>query len=139
MWILSAIPIIGRAIDALAAYANKKVDADLEKYKVNGQVNVKAMEADVSVIQARAELARARAGDPADRLGRILLMWPIGGYVTASVYHLVFHNKLPAWIMLEPKPLDANLTYLFMAVIGYLLVTSWKGSSSFAARSGGAK
>lgn len=128
MSLLAWLNPISKAIDVIGAYANKRQDVDLEKYKVNGQINVKAMETDRDIIQARIELAKARAGDPADRLGRILLMWPIGGYVTANVYNLVFVTKLPDWIMLHPKPLDTNMTYLFCAVIGYLLVTSWKGN-----------
>jgi hypothetical protein len=128
MWLLSFLNPIGKAIDVFGAYVNKRQDVDLEKYKVNGTISVKAMETDRDIIQARAELAKARANDAADSLGRILLTWSIGGYVAANVYGLVFHDKLPKWILLNPQPLDANMTYLFMAVIGYLLVTSWRGA-----------
>jgi hypothetical protein len=128
MWLLSFLNPISKVIDVVGAYVNKRQDVDLEKYKVNGQVNVKAMETDRDIIQARAALAEARAKDAADGLGRILLTWSIGVYSAAYLYGLVFHNKLPKWILLDPKPLDTNMTYLFMAVIAYLLVTSWKGN-----------
>lgn len=128
MSLLAWLNPISKLIDVVGAYANKRQDVDLEKYKVNGTISVKAMETDRDIIQARAALATARTNDAADSLGRILLTWSIGGYVAANVYGLVFHDKLPKWILLNPQPLDANMTYLFMAVIGYLLVTSWKGS-----------
>lgn len=128
MWFLSFLNPIGKLIDVVGAYANKRQDVDLEKYKVNGSISVKAMETDRDIIQARATLAAARSNNAADTLGRMLLMWPMGFWVTANVYSLTLSGKLPDWIMLYPKPLDTNMTYLFCAVIGYLLVTSWKGN-----------
>lgn len=127
MSLLAWLNPISKLIDVVGAYANKRQDVDLEKYKVNGTVSVKAMETDRDIIQARALLAQARANNAADTLGRMLLMWPIGFWVTINVYNLTLSTKLPSWIMLDPKPLDTNMTYLFMAVIGYLLVTAWKG------------
>lgn len=127
MWFLNLINPFNKVVDVIGAYVAKRQDVDLEKYKVNGQVNIKAMEADLAIIQARADLAKARANDPADRLARILMMWGLGVYVSVYTYWLTFANKLPEWILIEPKELTGDIKYLFMAVIAYLFVSAWKG------------
>ena len=60
MSLLSWLNPIGKAIDAIGAFANKKVDADLEKYKVDGIVDQGLIRADAERIQAVKELNLAR-------------------------------------------------------------------------------
>lgn len=128
LWFLRAIPVVGKAIDAFAAYYNKKQDVDLEKYKVKGQLDTEAIKADVAIIQARAELAAAHKDDPAAKWGRRLLIYPTGVWYLAIVWRSLVqeHPTLSeySWVI---KALPANLDYIPYAVVAYLLVTAWRG------------
>jgi hypothetical protein len=70
MW----LSLVSKILDIpamVSAYFNRKQDIDLEKYKVNGQF-------DITLIQARAAVATARATDVVDRWGRRLIIYPTG-------------------------------------------------------------
>lgn len=129
MWFLSALPIVGKAIDALAAWANKKQDVGLEKYKVDGQVNVEAMKTDVAIVQARTDLAKATSTDWIRRIGAAGLIFPTCAWYALIVWRSIVqeHETLSeySWVI---KALPANLDYIPYAVVAYLLVTAWRGN-----------
>jgi hypothetical protein len=50
MGLLSWLNPISKVIDVVGAYVNKRQDVDLEKYRVNGSISVKAMETDRDII-----------------------------------------------------------------------------------------
>lgn len=116
MWLLNLIPnILGLGKD-LFAYLNKKQDVDLEKYKVDGQL-------DITTVQARGMVAAARAADTVDRWGRRLIIYPTGIWYALIVYDSVFRKLLPdafTWRILDLPP---GLQYIPYAVVGYLLIT----------------
>lgn len=59
---LSAIisGIISPVTNLLGAYLNKKQDVDLEKFKVDGTVDVSLIQAQVAIFQAQAQLAQSK-------------------------------------------------------------------------------
>ena len=116
-FLIQGIPIIGKAFDAFTNYTNKKMDTEVEKLKVNGQV-------DLGVIQARAQLAAVMKDDPATKVGRWFFILPTGLFYTATIWDSstwtksLFHFgtlELPQWMM-----------YMPYAVVAYLFVTAWK-------------
>lgn len=121
---LSAIPIIGKVIDALAAYAAKKQDVALEKYKVDGTVNVQAMQEDTRIIQARVDLAKVMKDDSTTKWGHRLFIYPVGVWFTLIVAYCIFHPYF-GWF-LPVLALPNNLLYIPYAVIAYLFATAWK-------------
>lgn len=127
MWFLSAIPVVGKAIDAITAYFNKKQDVDLEKYRVKGNIDIKAVEADVAIIQARAKLAEAIKDDPATKVARFWVMLPASVYFGVTFYYLTFKNLLPPAFIWQPIELPPSLNYVVYGIIGYLFVTAWRG------------
>lgn len=116
MGILDILNIVPSIIDLGKTWINKKADVELEKYKVNGVF-------DVTLIQARAAVAAARAADTVDRWGRRLIVYPTGVWYTLIVADSCFRNALPAdwtWRILALPP---DLAYIPYAVVGYLLLS----------------
>lgn len=56
LWLLKFVPVIGPFIDKAFEYFNHKQDVDLEKYKVDGVLDVTLVNAEVAIIQARASV-----------------------------------------------------------------------------------
>lgn len=125
MGFLAWLNPIKAALDLIGSIINKAQDVSLEKYKVNGTVNVEAMRTDLSIIQARAEVAKATYDDPVNRWGRRLFIYPVGLWFTLIILDSCFRNLLPdyTWRILALPP---NLDYIPYAVIAYLFVTAWK-------------
>lgn len=126
MWFLSAIPVVGKIADAVASYFNKKQEVDLEKYKVKGNIDIEAMKQDTAIIQARVDLAKVMKGDPATNLGRLLILAPVGIYMSVQFYYLAFWNLLPDYLVWEPLDIPDKLQYIPYAAIAYLFATSFK-------------
>lgn len=127
MWFLSAIPVLGKVADAVASYFNKKQEVDLEKYKVKGTVDIKAIDADIAIIQARAKLAEVLKDDPGTKVARLWVLVPASVYFGVTFYYLTFKNLLPPVLVWQPIPLPTSLDYLVYAIIGYLFITAWRG------------
>ncbi len=126
-WLLSLLPGIGDVAKGVTDYLNKKQDTALEKYKVDGVVNTEAMRQDTEVIKARADLAKATAGDPVNRWGRRLFVYPTGVWYTVILYDSTFRALLPDWATWRPLAIPSNLDYIPYAIIAYLFVTAWRG------------
>lgn len=131
---LSAIPLIGRFFDLIQSGMSfvkdvfvKKIDADVEKYKVKGSIDIKAIEADTAIIQARADLAKAMKDDPGTQVARFWVMVPASVYFGIYFYYLAFKNLLPGIFVWEPLPLPPSMEYVVYAIMGYLFVTAWRG------------
>ncbi len=54
---LSWLPIVGPLISKFFDYLNKAQDIGLEKYKVDGQVDMSLIQAETEILKARAALA----------------------------------------------------------------------------------
>jgi hypothetical protein len=126
-FLLSALNPISKLIDVIGSYLNKRQDVDLEKYKVKGQVDIKAVEADIAIITARTQLAAAQANDPATKTARLFFMIPASWYFGYSFFHATFANLLPPSWLWKPLSLSPTLEYLAYAIIAYLFYTAWRG------------
>lgn len=131
---LSAIPLIGRFFDLIQNGMSfvkdvfvKKIDADVEKYRVKGQIDVKAIEADTAIIQARAKLAEAMKDDPGTQVARFWIMVPASIYFGITFYYHAFANLLPSVFVWKPIELPSSLDYVVYGIIAYLFVTAWRG------------
>lgn len=122
---LSVIPVVGKLFDSVTAFFNKKQDVILEKYKVDGQVNVKAMEADVSLIQAQKELRIATAGDPGVQIATNLFLIPSGLWYGAYMWDSTFREIIPAWTWRVLTP-EAEVWKILMVIVGYLFLSTVK-------------
>lgn len=119
MWVFKFLAgPIGTLISEIASYFRKIEDSKLEKYRIDGNY-------DIAHIQALAEIAKARNTDIVDRWGRWLFIFPTGIYYAAVLYDSTFRNLLPdyTWRILA---LPEEFKYWAGAVIGYLLVTTWR-------------
>lgn len=108
----------------IAAIFNKKTDASIEKYKIDGTVNVEAMRQDTEIIKARADLAKAMKDDVTTRLGRWFFVFPVGIWFSAIVFYCIAGPYFPEIKIV--KALPNNLDYIPYAVVAYLFVTAWK-------------
>lgn len=124
MFIVNAI--LGLAKEGLS-FLNKKEDAAVEKYKVDGKVDVAAMQQDTEIIKARAALAAALKDDPVVRWGRRLFIYPVGVWFSLIVYRSIFQEhpvmEQYTWVI---KALPDNLHYIPYAVVAFLFVSAWK-------------
>lgn len=118
---------ISKIIDWVGAYANKRQEVDLEKYKVKGTVDIKAIDADIAIIQARAKLAEVLKDDPGTKVARIWVLVPASVYFGVTFYYLAFKNLLPSFMVWQPLTLPPSLDYLVYAIVGYLFITAWRG------------
>lgn len=132
--ILSAIPVIGKLFSLIETGMGlvkdvfvKKIDADVEKYRVKGTIDVEAMKTDTAIIQARTNLAIALKDDPGTKVARFWVLVPASIYFGVSFYYYTFANLLPSVFIWEPKVLPPSFDYLVYAIIGYLFVTAWRG------------
>ena len=132
--VLSAIPLIGKFFKLIETGMGfvkdvfvKKIDADVEKYRVKGQIDVEAMKTDTAIIQARTNLAIALKDDPGTKVARFWVLVPASIYFGVSFYYYTFANLLPPVFIWEPKVLPTSFDYLVYAIIGYLFVTAWRG------------
>lgn len=101
------------------AYLNKKQDVALEKYKVDGNFD----EAHVRTIGM---VAAARASDTVDRWGRRLFIYPTGIFYAFTMYDSTFRNILPDWMTWRTLELPADMKWVMMSVVGYLLVNTFR-------------
>jgi hypothetical protein len=113
---LDLLSIVPNAMDLAKTWINKKKDVELEKYKVDGQF-------DITLIQARAAVAAARAADVVDRWGRRLVIYPTGIWYALVVYDSCFRMLLPDGWTWRVLALPHQLDYIPYAVVGYLLLS----------------
>lgn len=117
-------PLIGKGFDAFTNFTNKRMDTDLEKYKVKGTVDVEALKQDTEIIKARTDLAIVMKDDPATKSGRYYFIHGTGLYYVAVLWDSTrFTRNLFEIGVLE---IPHWLQYMPYAVIAYLFVTAWK-------------
>lgn len=109
---------ISQLVSSVLEYLEKREDVKLEKYRIDGKY-------DIAHIQALAEVAKLRSSDIVDKCGRWLFIFPTGVYYAAVLYDSTFRELLPqyTWRVLA---LPEEFKYWAGAVLGYLLVTTWR-------------
>lgn len=122
---LSAIPVVGKLFDSVTAYFNKKQDVILEKYKVDGQVNIELMKTDLNLIQAQKELRIASKDDPGIQIAMWLFLVPSGVWYAAYMWDSTFRTVMPdyTWRVLSP---EAEVWKILMIIVGYLFLSTVK-------------
>lgn len=130
---ISAIPVIGKVFDVVnnvtnkvSSFMEKKQDVEIEKYKVKGVIDVAAMQADTALIQARVDLAKAMAKDPATKMGKLVLIGGTGLWTFSWLWYSSFANLLPKYLVWQPLELPTSIEYLPYAVVIYLLAVQIK-------------
>lgn len=125
-FLVQGLPLVGKLTDAFTNYTNKKMDSAVEKYKVDGTVDVEAMRQDTEIIKARTNLAIEMKGDPASKLGRYFFIFPTGIWFSLITYRSIMQDSPWAEYSWVIKAYPGNLEYIPYAVIAYLFVTSFK-------------
>lgn len=118
-FLIQGIPVVGKLADTFTNYTNKKMDTEIEKLKVNGQV-------DVSVLQARTTLIAQMKDDPASKWGRRLILYPWGVWFGFVCFRSILQNSPWAEYSWTVAALPSNLEYIGYAIIAYLLGTAWR-------------
>lgn len=119
-WLLSLLPVVGKAVDAFSAYQQKKLDTVLEKYKVDGQVDHSLISALTTISVARMELLKNKF----IVFLQIFLALPVG----------IFFWKCVVWDkvlgMGSTDALGGDIQMWAMMIMGYLFAQSaldtWK-------------
>jgi len=113
-FILSSIPIIGKIIDAYSAYAQKKEDVALEKYKVDGRVDSDLILAHVSIIQAQRDLLKNQ--------------WLVALQVGFGVPLMIYYGKCVLWDATfgwgHTDPLWGDISKYSLWIVGFLFLHS---------------
>lgn len=126
-FLLQGLPLVGKAFDTFDNYTKNKMNTDLEKYKVKGQIDTEAMRQDTAVIEARTNLIGVMKDDPASRWGRRLIIYPWGVWFTCVTIRSILQDspyEQYTWVV---KAYPDNLQYIGYAIIAYLLGTAYKG------------
>lgn len=116
---LTAIPTL---LNGVLQWLNKKQDIDLEKYKVDGQVNVTALETDARIAIAVTQLQAVLKDDPFIKWSRGILLLFTTMWFAAILWDSIFRNLLPDWATWRVLALPDNIAYMPYAVVGYLLI-----------------
>ncbi len=120
MWLLNLIPGIGKIADAFGAYYSKKLDVDLEKYKVNGRI-------DEVRLQAALGAFVAAQGNPTGRvmyaLFQGLFVIPLGLWFGLACINSGFRDIMGWHWNVHTFPILEQwgwviLGYLFFAALG---------------------
>ncbi|SHH46789.1 hypothetical protein [Bradyrhizobium erythrophlei] len=117
---LSLIPFVGKIIDGLSAYAQKKQDVALEKYKVDGTVNVQLINQETEVVKARQALLAAGQQYLGVRIMQYGFVYPLIVWFASIVFYCLFHPYFPQIkpILAFPDPLNQwagwMVMYLFL-------------------------
>lgn len=128
-FLIQGLPLAGKLTDAFTNYTNKKMDSAVEKYKVDGTVDIEAMRQDTAIIKARTDLIATMKDDPASKWGRRLIIYPWGIWFVLITYRSILQDSPWAEYSWVIKAYPNNLEYIGYAIIAYLLGTAWKGRS----------
>lgn len=94
--IMSGLSILSGVTSTVFGYFSKKADISLEKYKVDGIVDQKLVEADVAIAQAQKELLLAQNQYGGYRYLHYCFGYPLAIYFMAVLFDAVT-EKIPGW------------------------------------------
>ena len=112
---LSFVPIIGKLFDAVSAYFVKVQDVKLEKYKVDGTVDVSLINADTAIVQAQAALQAAGRQYLGTRVMQYGFVYPLIAWFGMIIVYCIVHPYLPNTILpvlALPDPLRAGRRFV---------------------------
>lgn len=124
--LLTLLPIVGPIIQGIVDAFNKYQDVSLQKQVDKNKTALGKQEStdntDVSIIQARTEVAIAFKDDIGTRLIRDLVMFPVATWTACYYYTLMVPDY--SWKVLTPPE---SMQYIPYAVIAFLFVTAYRG------------
>jgi hypothetical protein len=110
---LGLLSIIPQALSAVTAYFTKRTEVDLEKYKVDGQVDINAVNAEVEIVKASKDIQR-------DKWMQWGFVAPTVAWYVAIIIDCVF-QRLTGW-KYDVLALPPQVEYVPHAIIGFLFV-----------------
>jgi hypothetical protein len=113
---LSFIPVIGQIANAVSGYFNKKLDTDLEKYKVDGKIDETLISAEVAIIQAKANASSHL------NFAHYLFIVPTGVYYACILFDAVT-EALFGWDW-DVQPLGGWAAFTAQLIISFLFLHS---------------
>lgn len=122
---LSWIPLIGPIIDGIVSIVKGQQDTTVEKYQEDTKRIGTETTADVSVIQARAQVAIAMKDDIGTRLCKDLVMF-FGSLHTGFLFWDHIFAAHPSFVF-GVTEMGPTLQYIPYAIIAYLFVTAYRG------------
>jgi hypothetical protein len=113
--LVSFIPIVGKIVDGVSTYFNKKLDTDLEKYKVDGKI-------DEVRLQASLTLLGRMQDTPLGRGMHYIFVYPLGIYWIVLLFNQLFKDFIPVkWTIYTVPMLDQwggwMIMFLFLVSI----------------------
>lgn len=109
-------------VGPLFSWLNKKEDVSLEKFKVNGQVDVEALKAHVEALRVRRDAMIEAMKYRGIRFFQYAFIFPLAVWFNASLAYAVLH---PYWDAIKnPMPLGNIGENVLMAVIGLLFLAT---------------
>src|SRR3990167_4788347 len=124
--ILDWLNPISKAFDVIGGIVNKRQDVSLEKYRVDGQVQISELENEVKAKTVLGNLLETLKDDKVIAWGRRLFIYPTGIHYALTLYDSCFRNVLPDWATWRTLELPANMQYIPYAVVGFLLLMVYK-------------
>lgn len=106
------LPIIGPIIDGIVSIFNKRADAAVEKYKVDGQV-------DIAKVEAQTSLVLAFKDDITVRLARDIIMFPTCIWTALVIWDKIVVLSHPELVW-GVRDFEGTLVYLPYAVLAFL-------------------
>lgn len=109
-------------------WLNKKEDISLEKFKVNGVVDVEAVKGHIALLRARRDILIEAMKYRGMRMVQYGFMVPLVVWFNAVIAYCIIHPVYDWW----PKvlPLPSNLEYILAGIIAFLFLSSkiddWK-------------
>jgi hypothetical protein len=103
-------------IGPLFGWLNKKEDVSLEKFKVNGQVDMTLVNAYRAEMALKAELVKDRRKTRAGRIEEYLFVYPLGVWWGAVILYCIIKPWVPWW-----KPVLALPEGQFMTWAGWMV------------------
>lgn len=125
MWLLQAIPVIGKLFDTVSSVTNKLTDARIAARTAQSEDEKTAAAERVASLEARLGFMKAQQASPLGWLFNVVQAL-IGVAVALLVWKLLVYDKaLGQWTSGHTDPLGEDLWDLMKLVLGFYFITSW--------------
>ncbi len=121
---LTWLPIIGPIIEGIVGIVKGQQDVSVKKYQEDTKRQGKETDADVAIINSRAEVSIAQ-DSIGNRLMRDTVMYPVAVHTFMTYWDAIFLKHTDFIFGVGPVP--EKLEYIPYAVIAYLFVTAYRG------------
>lgn len=127
--ILSGLSIFNGVASTVFGYLTKKADINLEKYKVDGQVDQVLVQADIKLMESQRDIILAQNQFRGYRYLHYLFGYPLGIYWTLILFTMIT-EKMPGyqWLSWDINMLKGDqLVWASAIVMGLWLDSALKG------------